>query len=123
MLGFVGAPWTLAAYAVAAWLILQLTDVIGEILELPAWGGKLILLMLVVGFFIALFAAWAFELTPEGIKREKDVSAETSITRSTGKKLNVLISALMVLAIAYLLFDKFLLRQPPASAGPTPLRR
>ncbi|MEJ2402604.1 MAG: hypothetical protein P8Y52_14670, partial [Xanthomonadales bacterium] len=106
------------AYAVAAWLVLQLTDVIGEILELPAWGGKLILLMLVVGFFIALFAAWAFELTPEGIKREKDVSAETSITRSTGKKLNVLITALMALSIAYLLFDKFLLREPPASAGP-----
>jgi TolB-like protein/tetratricopeptide (TPR) repeat protein len=99
------------AYAVAAWVILQLTDVVGEILELPAWGGKLILLVIVVGFPITLFAAWAFELTPEGIKRESEVDRSQSITPNTGKKLNNFILILMALAIAYLLVDKFYLSE------------
>jgi TolB-like protein len=97
------------AYAVAAWVLLQIFDVIGDILELPAWGGKLILAMLIVGFFMALFFAWAFELTPEGIKREAEVDRSQSITPQTGKKLNTAILLLMAVAIAYLLFDKFYL--------------
>jgi hypothetical protein len=52
---------------------IQLTDVISEILALPEWAPKLILLILVVGFVPALILAWAFELTPEGVKLEKDV--------------------------------------------------
>jgi TolB-like protein/Tfp pilus assembly protein PilF len=97
------------AYAVSAWVVLQLLDVVGEILELPAWGGKLILAVLVTGFFVTLFVAWAYELTPEGIKRESEVDRSQSITAQTGRKLNALILTLMALAIAYLLFDKFYL--------------
>ena len=97
------------AYAVSAWVLLQMLDVIGEILELPAWGGKVILVILATGFFVTLFAAWAFELTPEGIKRESEVDRSQSITSQTGRKLNVLIFALMALAITYLLVDKFVL--------------
>jgi TolB-like protein len=97
------------AYAVAAWVLLQIFDVIGDILELPEWGGKLILAMLIIGFFMALFFAWAFELTPEGIKREAEVDRSQSITPQTGKKLNAAILVLMAVAIAYLLFDKFYL--------------
>ena len=52
------------AYAVSAWVLLQMVDIIGEILELPAWGGKMILAALVIGFFVALIFAWVFELTP-----------------------------------------------------------
>lgn len=74
-----------AAYAVAAFVVLQLLDALGEILELPAWGGKLILAIIVVGFFVALLVAWAFELTPEGVKREKDVDRSQSVTYQTGK--------------------------------------
>jgi TolB-like protein len=96
-----------AAYAVAAFVALQLLDAVGEILELPAWGGKLILVLLVIGFFVALIVAWAYELTPEGVKREHEVDRSQSITRETGKKLNVVIIALMAVAIGYLLFDKF----------------
>lgn len=95
------------AYAVAAWVILQLTDVVGEILELPLWGGKLILLIIVVGFPITLFAAWAFEMTPEGIKREHEVDRSRSITPHTGKKLNNITLVLMAIALVYLLVDKF----------------
>ena len=71
------------AYLVASWIILQATDVIGEILELPDWGGKLILTMLVVGFFMAIFLAWAFELTPEGVKREKDADSSVAQRKNT----------------------------------------
>jgi hypothetical protein len=97
------------AYAVSAWVLLQMLDVIGEILELPAWGGKVILVILAAGFFVTLFAAWAFELTPEGIKRESEVDRSQSITSQTGRKLNIFIFALMALAITYLLVDKFVL--------------
>jgi TolB-like protein len=97
------------AYAVSAWVLLQVLDVIGEILELPAWGGKVILVILVAGFFVTLFIAWAFELTPEGIKRESEIDRSQPINAQVGRKLNVLIFILMALAIAYLLFDKFYL--------------
>ena len=100
------------AYAVAAWIILQLADVIGEIMELPPWGGKLILLLLIVGFIPALIFAWAFEMTPEGVKREKDVDRSQSITPQTGKKLTNTMLVLMAVAITYLLIDKFTVEGP-----------
>ena len=107
------------AYAVAAWIILQLTDVVGEILELPPWGGKLILLMIVVGFFISLFLAWAFELTPEGIKRESEVDRSESITPQTGRKLDRMIIGLLVLGLVYFIWEsRFMDRQAPAGAEP-----
>jgi TolB-like protein/Tfp pilus assembly protein PilF len=99
------------AYAVGAWVVLQLTDVVGEILELPPFGGKIILLVIIVGFPITLLAAWAFELTPEGIKRENEVDRTQSITPQTGKRLNTAILVLMALAIGYLLLDKFYLSE------------
>ena len=105
------------AYAVGAWVLLQIFDVVGEILELPEWGGKLILVLLLIGFFLALFFAWAFELTPEGIKRESEVDRSQSITPQTGKKLNNTILVLMAVAIGYLLFDKFYLSQRLQAVG------
>jgi TolB-like protein/tetratricopeptide (TPR) repeat protein len=97
------------AYALAAWVMLQVFDVIGEILELPAWGGKLILAMLLIGFFIAIILAWAYELTPDGVKRESEFERNQPLKARTGRKSNVLIIGLMAIAIAYLLFDKFYL--------------
>jgi TolB-like protein/Flp pilus assembly protein TadD len=97
------------AYAIAAWIMLQVTDVVGEIMELPEWGGKLILLMLAVGFPLALIFAWAFELTPEGIKRESEVDRSESIAPHTGRKLDRAIIAVLALALGYFMLDKFLL--------------
>jgi TolB-like protein/Tfp pilus assembly protein PilF len=99
-----------AAYAVVAWILLQVLDVVGDILEVPPWGGKLILVLLVVGFFLALILAWAFELTPEGIKRDKDVDRSQSITARTGRKLDRFIIGFLALAVAYLLVDKLVLQ-------------
>jgi len=61
------------AYIVMSWVLLQIVDVVAPMLVLPDWAGKLVLLLLGIGLPIALFFAWAFELTPEGLKREKDV--------------------------------------------------
>jgi len=105
------------AYAVAAWVLLQVFDVIGEILVLPAWSGKLILAMLVIGFFIAVVVAWAFELTPEGIKRESEVDRRQSVTPQTGRKIDRAIIGLLVIAVIILLWDKFLTDRPePATS-------
>jgi len=99
-----------AAYAVTAWVLLQILDVVGDILELPEWGGKLILVILVVGFFLALVFAWAFELTPEGLKRDREVDRSQSIAAQTGRKLDRMIIGILALAVAYLLVDKLLLQ-------------
>ena len=95
------------AYAVSAWVLLQMFDIIGEILELPAWGGKMILAALVIGFFLALILAWVFELTPEGLKKETEIDRSQSITHSTGRKLNFVTMALMAVALAWFAWDKF----------------
>jgi len=102
------------AYAVAAWILLQMIDVVGNILALPEWVPKFMLLLLVVGLVPALIFAWAYEMTPDGVKREKDVDRSQSIAPQTGKKLNNTILVMMALAIAYLLFDKF---SAPAQPG------
>ena len=95
------------AYAISAWVLLQMFDIIGEILELPAWGGKMILAALVIGFFLALILAWVFELTPDGLKKEKEIDRSQPFTRSTGRKLNTVTMVLMAVALAWFAWDKF----------------
>ena len=56
-----------------AWVLLQLGDVLFDFLEVPNWAGKLLLVLLILGLPVALFLAWAFQLTPGGIQREHDV--------------------------------------------------
>ena len=103
------------AYAVVSWLILQLTDLLMPLLGLPEWVDRLVFLLLVIGFPLALIFAWAFELTPEGIKKEKDVDRSESVTHLTGRKLDYLIIAILVLALGFFAFDKFVL-QPSRDA-------
>jgi len=105
------------AYIVGGWLLLQLTDVLSQLLDLPEVVGRVIVLIVAIGLPITLFFAWAFEMTPEGIKKEKHVDRSQSITPQTGKKLNNTILVLMALAIGYLLFDKF---SAPAQPGSEP---
>ncbi len=102
------------AYVIVAWLILQFADVVLNNIEAPGWVFQVIMLVLGIGLPLALFFAWAFELTPEGLKKEKDVDRNQSIAPQTGKKLNNTILILMALAIGYLLFDKF---SGPAQPG------
>jgi TolB-like protein/Flp pilus assembly protein TadD len=110
------------AYAVGAWILVQVADILFEAIGTPSWAMQTLLVFLGLGFFVAIFFAWAFELTPEGIKREKAVDRTQSIAPQTGKKLNNAILALMVIALAYFVWEsRFAGRQPattkPASAG------
>jgi TolB-like protein len=97
------------AYVVLAWLLAQVTDIFLEPFGAPEWVIKTILLLLLIGFPLALLFAWAFELTPEGLKKEKDVDRSQSITHETGQKLNLAIIFILILALGYFAVDKFLL--------------
>ncbi len=90
------------AYVIVTWLLLQVVDVVVPILGLEDWVGKLVLLLLLIGFPIALIFAWAFELTPEGLKRENQVDRSDSITRQTGRKLDFTIIGVLALAVIVL---------------------
>ena len=100
------------AYAVIGWLLAQVADFAFENFGAPEWAIKTFVVAILLGLPIALFFAWAFELTPEGIKREKDVVRDDSITHVTGRKLDFIIIGVLVLAVGFLLFDKFI--APPA---------
>ena len=103
-------------YVVAAWLMLQVADVGISTLGLPEWSGRLVLLLLGLGFPVALVFAWVYELTPEGIKREADVPPADSVVGRTAHKLNVAIVVLLVVAIAAIALDRLLPGAPPAPA-------
>jgi adenylate cyclase len=92
-----------------AWLVLQVADVVLNNVVAPGWIFHVLLLFLGIGFLFAMFFAWAFELTPEGIKREKEVDRSSSITSVTGQKLNNAIIGVLVVALAYFAFDKLVL--------------
>ncbi len=98
------------AYAVAAWLLIEITATTFPILKLPDWSVTLVTVLVLIGFPLALIFAWAFELTPEGLKKEKDVDRSESITHVTGRKLDFMIITVLVLALAYFAYDKFLLQ-------------
>jgi len=95
------------AYMIAAWLLLQVADVVTNNIGAPGWVFQAILLLVALGFPIALIFAWAFELTPEGLKREHEVDRSDSITQVTGRKLDFMIIGVMSLAIAYFAYDEF----------------
>ena len=97
------------AYVVVAWLIAQVLQLVFESFVAPSWVMKSVLVLLAAGLTFALFFAWAFEMTPEGPKREHEVDRSQSITPQTGKKLNNMILVVMALAIAYIAYDKFVL--------------
>ena len=105
------------AYAVVAWLLIQVADVVLDNIEAPTWVFQAILLLLVIGFPVAIIFAWAFELTPEGLKKEEDVDRSESITHVTGRKIDFLIIGVLVIAVGMLLVDKFLLIESDETAG------
>ncbi len=94
------------AYLIAAWLLLQFTSTFVPILGLPEWVTRLIFLLLVIGLVPSLIAAWALELTPEGIKLEKDVDRNKSETAQTGRKLNFIIIGTLALIIVVLVVER-----------------
>ncbi len=95
------------AYLIIAWLILQVGDTLASALRLADWVNTVLAFFLILGFPMALFFAWAFELTPEGLKKEKDVDRSRTITHVTGRKLDFVIIGLLAVALGYFVYDKF----------------
>ena len=107
------------AYLAVAWLILQLADIVLDNVAAPEWVMQVLMFFIVVGFPVALLFAWAYELTPDGVKRERDVDRSTSITTQTGRKLDAMIIAVLGIAVVFLLVDRFALEQAPPGAEVT----
>ena len=97
------------AYVVVAWLLIEVTATTFPILQLPDWSVTLITVFILIGFPLALILAWAFEITPEGIKLEKDVERSASTTHITGRNIDYIIIAALILALGFFAFDKFVL--------------
>jgi TolB-like protein/Flp pilus assembly protein TadD len=100
------------AYVLVAWLVAQAGDLLADNLSFPEWFMPMLLAVLALGLPLALFLAWAFELTPDGVKKTEEVDKDASITASTGRRLNYFIIAALALAVLLLLGDRF--REPTA---------
>jgi hypothetical protein len=94
------------AYAIAGWVFLQVADLVLTNIEAPSWVIQALMLFVLLGFIAALVIAWAYEITPEGIKKESEVDRSQSIAGHTGKKLDRIIIGFLVLAVAVLLLDR-----------------
>lgn len=97
------------AYVVVSWLLMQVTDLVFPRIGLEDSAVTLVFALLGIGFFPALIFAWAFEMTPDGIKKEKDVDRSQSIRQNTGRKLDYSIIAVLIVALGYFAYDKFVL--------------
>src|SRR3989442_3747250 len=93
------------AYAVVAWLVIQAASIFLPAFDAPPWVMKILIIVIVLGFPIALVLSWAFEITPEGIKLESEVAPNKSITRRTGRKIVALTIAVAAVAAGLLVFQ------------------
>lgn len=94
------------AYLALAWVMFQIADVVVPALSLPDIIMTTMVMIGMIGFPFALFFAWAYELTADGVKRTEDVEVEESIRATTGQKINYIIIGLMAIAITFLLYDR-----------------
>ena len=90
-----------SAYIVVAWLVMQVADVILNNFEMPEWVFQLILVSLAIGFPVTLLLAWVYELTPDGIKKESELSESASAVPKTAHRLNYVIIGVLILAVVY----------------------
>jgi TolB-like protein/Tfp pilus assembly protein PilF len=97
------------AYAVVAWLLIEVSSVLLPAFEAPEWVLRVVIFLIAIGFVLALVLSWAFELTPQGVLRTEDVPESESVTQVTGQKLNYLIIAALVLALAFVVVDNYVL--------------
>ena len=93
------------AYAVVAWLVIQAASIFLPAFDAPSWVMRIVIIVIVLGFPVALVFSWAFEITPEGIKLESEVQFNKSITRRTGRKIVGLTLGLAVIAAGLMIFQ------------------
>ena len=94
------------AYIIVGWVVVQIGQVLFESFGTPDWVIKTVIVLVAIGFPFALIFAWAFEITPEGVKKTRDVDLSVSVTHSTGRKLNFFIMASLVIALAYFIWER-----------------
>ncbi|MDH3752121.1 MAG: adenylyl cyclase, partial [Gammaproteobacteria bacterium] len=94
-------------YIIAGWVVLQASDVLADVLPVPAWTGSFVFLLLLLAFPLVVIFSWVYEITPEGIKLEKEIKPDESISHETGRRLNILIGSVAALAIVVVAIDRF----------------
>ena len=94
------------AYAVVSWLIVQVIETISDPLNLPSWTEAFFIVLVLAGLPLVLIFAWAFELTPDGLKKTREVAKEESVTSVTGRKLNYTIIAVLIVALGYSVWER-----------------
>ena len=119
------------AYAIVGWILIEVSSVLGPALNLPEWATSLVAFFIILGFPLALVLSWAYELTPDGMRRSHEVEASESITHITGRKFDFLIIGLLVLAVGFLLINDYLpqdsdpeevVQEEPIDVQPAPER-
>src|ERR1051325_3547066 len=96
-------------YLVGAWLLTQVASTVLPMFGAPDWLPRSIVILLAIGFVPMLIFSWVFELTPQGLKRDEDVPPEQSIAPQTGRRMDRMIIVVLVFALGYFAFDKFVL--------------
>jgi TolB-like protein len=99
------------AYGVLAWVVIQVTDTVAPALKLPDWTLPLVVWIGIIGLPFALFLSWAFELTPEGLKREHEVDRSQSMSRTTGRRIDFVIIGLLAVAVVFMVVDNYVLKE------------
>ena len=96
-------------YLVGAWLLIQVASTMLPAFDVPSWALRGLIITLALGFVPVLIFSWVFELTPQGLKRDTEVAPERSIAPQTARRMDRMIIAVLVLALGYFAFDKFVL--------------
>ena len=96
-------------YLVGAWLVVQVSSTVLPMYNAPQWLPRSIVILIAVGFIPTLIFSWVFELTPSGIKRDEEVTPEESIAPQTAQRMNRAIIVVLLLALGYFGFDRFVL--------------
>jgi len=100
------------AYVIAGWLVLQIAEFVLEIIAAPEWIIKVFLLAIGLGLLPVLIFSWAYEITPEGVKREKDIDRGQSITGGTGRRLNQITIGMLVAVLAFVGLERTFFSRP-----------
>jgi len=103
-------------YLVGAWLLVQVSGTVLPMFGAPDWLPRSVVLLLALGFLPALIFSWVFELTPQGLKRDENVAPGQSIAPQTARRMDRMIIVVLVLALGYFAFDKFVLARRRAIA-------
>ncbi len=109
------------AYAIIAWLVVQVADIVLETIGAPVWVMQTLMLLLALGFVIAVIFAWAYEVTPEGVKRESEIDRSASITHVTGRKLDRVIIGLLVVALGYFVWESRIVDRSETTTAAVPV--